>query len=27
MNQFGSLQDMLDGRGHLVARAREAGIA
>lgn len=27
MNQFGSLQDMLDGRDYLVARAREAGVA
>jgi len=26
MNQFGSLQDMLDGRDYLVARAREAGV-
>jgi len=27
MNQFGSLQDMLDGRDYLVKRAREAGLA
>ena len=26
MNQFGSLQDMLDGRDYLVARARETGV-
>jgi sugar phosphate isomerase/epimerase len=26
MNQFGSLQDMLDGRDYLVERAREAGV-
>jgi len=26
MNQFGSLQDMLDGRDYLVARASEAGV-
>ena len=27
MNQFGSLQDMLDGREYLVARADEAGVS
>lgn len=26
MNQFGSLQDMLDGRAYLVERAKEAGV-